>query len=116
MCYNDSVGSNQSDFVKRRRIAMREAVSEDTLRVSTSDYSIQNRVSADYILKVDAVLNNDTESEFIKSNPNPENLPAIRKQRKPANKGMILLILLFTLCFIFSVYFGYTLVFKLFEI
>lgn len=95
---------------------MREAVSEDTLTVTTKDYSIQNRLGSEYILKVDAALNQDTESEFIKSNPNPENLPAVKKQKKSANKGMILLVLLFTLCFVISVYLGYTLVFKLFEI
>ena len=93
------------------------AVSEDTINVNIDGFSKKSKLKSEYILKVDAeTMPNEKHHSSKKKNPNPQNLPVVARRKHPKLRSLIVLILLFTLCFIVSVTIGYNIVFMLFEL
>ena len=93
------------------------AVGESAIELNTNDLAISGKVQPEYVLKVE--LNEDgidSKSVSPKNNPNPENLPAIRKVMSPLLKKTIVYTLLFVFAFLFSVLIGFNIVFLAFEI
>ena len=88
------------------------AVSESAIEINTKDFSIKERLAPEYVLKVDMPDQKvDVKSVSPKDNPNPENLPAIRKGINWFLRKTVLLVLLFTFAFLISVLIGFNIVF-----
>ena len=94
---------------------MREAaVAENAINTK---FNKSAKVAAEYVLKVDFDNKNsiDTKSVSPKDNPNPENLPAVRKGINVALRRSVVLFLFFTFCFLFAVLISFNALFMLFE-
>ncbi len=97
---------------------MREAVADkNTLKMSTSSFDSSNKPEPEYVLKVNLEDGNrvDVKSVSPKNNPNPENLPAVRKGANVFLRKMIVLVLFFMLCFLVAVLIGFNTLFMLFN-
>lgn len=93
------------------------AVSEGAIKVNTNDLSITSRLSPEYVLKVELPEDKvDSKSVSPIDNPNPENLPAVRKGINAFLRKTIVMSLLFIFAFLFSVLVGFNIVFIVFEI
>ena len=78
-------------------------LSQETKR---RDYSIKKIEKNEYVLKVDLINNIP---EFTKNNPNPNNLPVVRKKASlsPAAKKCIIYVLFFISTFSLAIVAGY---------
>jgi len=93
-------------------------VSTDTIAIKNADYTV-TAVKPEYVLKVNNIPEKkevQTKSLHTKSNPNPENLPAIRKTGMGKGKKAFLYIFFFLFIFAVCVFIGYKTVFYLFTI
>ena len=91
------------------------AVAENAINIGNSDFNTSTKVEPEYVLKVnfnDAV---DVKSISPKNNPNPGNLPAVRKKINVVLRRRIVLFLFFTFCFLFAVLISFNALFMLFE-
>ena len=95
-------------------------VPEDVIKVDPRDFSIHNRLKPEYVLKVNNIPPKKPAPQknvpTKKRNPNPKNLPAVRKKKKSLGKKLFLDFLFFVLIFIIAVVAGYNAVFYLFTI
>ena len=91
------------------------AVSESAIKINTKDFSIKERLAPEYVLKVEMPDEEivDVKSVSPKNNPNPENLPAIRKGINWFLRKTLLLVLLFVFAFLISVLIEFNFVFFL---
>ncbi len=94
-------------------------IPEDAVRLSTNDYSIQNRLKAEYVLKVDntnTVKNASNYKPYKKSNPYSKALPIVREKHPGFLRKAIVMTMIFILFFLVSVIVSYNAIFYLFEV
>ena len=92
-------------------------ISSDVITIKNADFNVAT-LKPEYVLKVNNIPESISTAKVFpsKSNPNPDNLPAIRKTRTSKAKTVFLYVTFFLFIFIVAAVIGYKTVFYLFTI